>query len=315
MRLIRDLHSVRESTKPSVVSIGNYDGVHVGHVKILDLLKAKSDAIGGQATVLTFEPHPHEFFSPMNAPPRLIRWRDKLEKLKAQDVHQVMTLRFNETLSQTSAEDFVKQVLVDALNTQHVVIGDDFRFGRKRHGDVAMLESLGHQYGFSLTTIDTCMLEGERISSTRIREALRADDFDLAHRLLGYPFAIRGRVAHGDKRGRTIGFPTANIILPSDNLPVWGVYAVKAHFKNQPSKTGVANVGIRPTVGGDRVLLETHLFDFDGDVYGCRIEIEFASKIRNEEKFESFQQLKDQIERDAAAARAWFEINSESGAV
>ena len=144
MRLIRDLHSVRESTKPSVVSIGNYDGVHVGHVKILDLLKAKSDAIGGQATVLTFEPHPHEFFSPMNAPPRLIRWRDKVEKLKAQDVHQVMTLRFNETLSHTSAEDFVKQVLVYALNTQHVVIRADFCLGLKRHAYLALLVLLGH---------------------------------------------------------------------------------------------------------------------------------------------------------------------------
>ncbi|MAF06527.1 MAG: bifunctional riboflavin kinase/FMN adenylyltransferase [Acidiferrobacteraceae bacterium] len=307
MILIRDFYNVQERHRPSVVSIGNFDGVHVGHVRLLGLLKEQAQALGVKTTAMTFEPHPHEFFSPQNAPPRLLRWRDKIEKLTEAGVDQVFSLRFNQTLAQTSAEDFVKKYLVDGLGVRHVVIGDDFRFGRKRIGDVHLLRELGERWGFSISTVDTYIIAGERVSSTRIREALRQDDFDLAEDLLGYRYAIQGRVAHGDRRGRTIGFPTANIVLPHDNIPVWGVYAVRAHFSGRKSQAGVANIGIRPTVGGERVLLEVHLFDFSEEIYAERVRVEFQTKIRPERRFESFEALKEQIARDASAARQWFD--------
>jgi len=307
MILIRDSYNVQAQHRPSVVSIGNFDGVHLGHVRLLALLKEKAEALGAKATAMTFEPHPHEFFSPQNAPPRLLRWRDKLEKLAEAGVDQVFSLRFNEPLSQTSAEDFVRKYLVEGIGVRHVVIGDDFRFGRKRSGDVHLLRKLGAQWDFSISTVDTYVIGDERVSSTRIREVLRQDDFETAESLLGYPYAIHGKIAHGDKRGRTIGFPTANIVLPHDNIPVWGVYAVLMHLPGSGMRPGVANVGIRPTVGGDRVLLETHLFDFSEDIYRERVRVEFKTKIRSEQRFESFDALKAQIARDATAARSWFE--------
>ncbi len=307
MMLIRDFYNVQEQHRPSVVSIGNFDGVHLGHVRLLRLLKEKAQTLGAKATAMTFEPHPHEFFSPQNAPPRLLRWRDKIEKLTDAGVDQVFSLRFNQALAQTSAEDFVKKYLVEGIGVRHVVIGDDFRFGRKRGGDVHLLRELGTQWNFSISTVDTCIIGEERVSSTRIREVLRQDDFDAAASLLGYRYAIHGRVAHGDKRGRTIGFPTANIVLPHDNIPVWGVYAVLMHFEGSATQTGVANVGIRPTIGGDRVLLETHLFDFSKDIYGERVRVEFKAKIRPEQRFDSFEALKEQIAKDAIAARRCFE--------
>ena len=307
MILIRDSYNVQVQHRPSVVSIGNFDGVHLGHVRLLALLKEKAEALGAKATAMTFEPHPHEFFSPQNAPPRLLRWRDKLEKLAEAGVDQVFSLRFNEPLSRTSAEDFVRKYLVEGIGVRHVVIGDDFRFGRKRSGDVHLLRKLGAQWDFSISTVDTYMIGDERVSSTRIREVLRQDDFETAESLLGYPYAIHGKIAHGDKRGRTIGFPTANIVLPHDNIPVWGVYAVLMHFPESGTLPGVANVGIRPTVGGDRVLLETHLFNFSEDIYGERVRVEFKTKIRSEQRFESFDALKAQIAQDATAARSWFE--------
>lgn len=314
MKLIRDFHSLKDTHRPAVISIGNYDGVHLGHAQLLHLLKEQAITLGAKSTVLTFEPHPHEFFSPLNAPPRLLRWRDKVEKLKEHGVDQLMTLRFRHSLAQTSAEDFIKRILVDGLGAQHVVIGDDFRFGRKRLGDATLLEKMGQRYGYSLSTIETCVIEAERVSSSRIREALRQDDFALAQRLLGYRFAIRGRVAHGDKRGRTIGFPTANIVIPHDNVPVWGVYAVRVRLNDGRPVAGVANIGMRPTVGGDRVRLETHLFDFAEEIYGQRIAVEFMAKIRNERKFESFDALKAQIRSDAEAARNWFSSADNQGA-
>jgi riboflavin kinase/FMN adenylyltransferase len=307
MRLIRDFYNVQEGHRPSVVSIGNFDGVHAGHVQLLSVLKKEARTLGVKATAMTFEPHPHEFFSPQNAPPRLLRWRDKIEKLTEAGVDQIFSLRFNQALAQTSAEDFVKKYLVDGLGVRHVVIGDDFRFGRKRTGDVYLLRELGERWDFSISTVDTYLIGSERVSSTRIREALRQDDFDLAEKLLGYRYAIQGRVAHGDKRGRTIGFPTANIVLAHDNVPVWGVYAVRVHSDDGVSRPGVANIGIRPTVGGERVLLETHLFDFADEIYGCRIRVEFEKKIRPEQRFKSFEALKAQIALDADAARQWFE--------
>jgi riboflavin kinase/FMN adenylyltransferase len=206
MILIRDSYNVQVQHRPSVVSIGNFDGVHLGHVRLLALLKDKAQALGAKATAMTFEPHPHEFFSPQNAPPKLLRWREKFEKLSDAGVDQVFSLRFNESLSQTSAEDFVRKYLVEGIGVRHVVIGDDFRFGRKRAGDVHLLRSLGEQWNFSISTVETYLIGDERVSSTRIRDMLKQDDFDTAQSLLGYPYAIHGKIAHGNKLGRTIGF-------------------------------------------------------------------------------------------------------------
>ena len=313
MILIRDLYNIRASHRPSVVSIGNYDGVHLGHARLINVLREQACQLGASATVMTFEPHPHEFFSPDNAPPRLLRWRDKIEKLERAGVDQIFSLRFDRELAQTSAEDFVRKYLVDGLGVRHLVIGDDFRFGRKRTGDINLLRTLGEAWGFTISAVETCEVQGQRVSSSRVRNALGNDDFELAARLLGYRYAIGGRVAHGDKRGRTIGFPTANIVLRYDNVPVWGVYAVLVYSQGRSPLPGIANIGTRPTIGGERVLLETHLFDFDESLYAERIQVEFQTKIRSEKRFESVEALKAQIGKDSETARSWFAQSSQKG--
>ena len=306
VKLIRDIDDQINARKKTVVSIGNYDGVHLGHVRVIELLKERASKLGVASTIVTFEPHPHEFFSPENAPPRLLRWRDKVEKIRRAGIEQVVSLRFNRKIAQASAEDFVKNYLVDGLRVCHVVIGDDFRFGRKRSGDLNLMRILGKKWGFTVSSADTYTVGDDRVSSSRIRDALQNSDFDLASDLLGYRYCINGKVAHGDKRGRTIGFPTANIVLKSENIPVWGVYAVYVHSKSLNSCPGVANIGVRPTVGGNKILLEVHLFGFNEQIYGERIQVEFAKKIRSEKKFDSFEKLKGQIMEDAETAKKWF---------
>jgi len=303
--LIRDFHNLRGSHRPSVVSIGNYDGVHLGHLRLISALQDRARQLGVPATVMTFEPHPSEFFSPERAPPRLLRWREKMERLACAGVDQVFCLRFNQSFAENLAQDFVQRYLVDGLGIRHAVVGDDFRFGRNRAGNTAFLRDMGAKFGFTVTTVPTCEIAGERVSSSRIRSAIQRNDFALAERLLGYPYTISGRVVHGDERGRTIGFPTANIILRHDNLPVWGVYAVTVSRAAGQCLPAVANIGVRPTIGGDRVLLEAHLLNFDSDLYGVRIKVEFKHKIRSEKRFDSVAQLQAQIARDTEVAREW----------
>jgi riboflavin kinase/FMN adenylyltransferase len=287
-----------------VATIGNFDGVHLGHQMIINNLVEQGQKLGLPAVVVVFEPHPLEYFKASEAPSRLTRLREKIAHLKALPVDLVMLLRFSEQLANLEPEDFVRNYLVDGLTVRLLVVGDDFRFGKQRRGDFELLQSLGAVHGFTVSDSATLLNDGQRISSTAIRQVLEAGDLDQARQLLGRPYSVCGRVVHGDGRGRQLGFPTANIQLFRKKSPVRGVFAITAEGLSEQPIPGVANVGIRPTVGGDqRVLLEAHLFDFDEDLYGKQVEIIFQQRIREERTFASIQQLTEQIGKDAQQAR------------
>ncbi len=302
MELIRGRQNIPSSAKPSVVSIGNFDGVHLGHLKLIEMLQREAQRADVPATVLTFDPHPHEFFNPTTAPPRLSTFREKLEQLDKAGVDKVVCLRFNALLAGMSAEEFVEIYLINGLGVRALIVGDDFRFGRDRKGDFSLLQEIGYQADFAVSSVDTFVVDDHRVSSSRIRQILQDADFPLAERLLGRPFTITARVAHGDKRGRTWGFPTANLMLRHSNLPVGGVYAATVRRCGERLH-GVVNVGFRPTVGGKRFLVEVHLLNHNETLYGQRLTVEFRHKIRPEKHFESFDGLKVQIGRDIEQAR------------
>jgi len=255
--------------------------------------------------VITFEPQPMEFFNPDVAPARLTRLREKIAAISDDGIERIMLLEFGPRLAAMAAREFVDRLLVQGLGVRFLLVGDDFRFGHKRVGNFELLRSVGAEQGFEVENLHTIKHGEERVSSTRVREALARGDLEQARHLLGRPYCIQGRVAHGDKRGRTIGFPTANIHLHRRLSPVSGVYAVSVRGVGDAQLPGVANVGKRPTVGGTEPRLEVHLLDFDGDLYGAHLEVEFRLKLREERPFESFDALKEQIARDAAAARQY----------
>ncbi|PLX60086.1 bifunctional riboflavin kinase/FAD synthetase [Sedimenticola selenatireducens] len=310
MQVIRGLHNLRAEHRGCVATIGNFDGVHLGHQAVFRNLRERAAAFGLPTTVVTFEPQPQEFFAPDAAPARLTRMREKLQALKDAGIDRVVLLEFGRKLASMSARQFVQQLLVDGLDVKFLYVGDDFRFGRGRVGDINLLRQVGEARGFEVANMNTFMDGEARVSSTRIREALAQGNLDLAERNLGRPYQICGRVAHGDARGRTIGFPTANIDLHRKVSPVHGVFAVMVHGLAEGSLPGVANIGNRPTVTGDsRYLLEVHLFDFSRVIYGEHVGVEFRKWLRDERRFESFDALRQQIERDAAQARAFFDID------
>ena len=254
--------------------------------------------------MVIFEPQPREYFAPGDAPPRLTRLRDKLALLEEQGVDRVLCLAFNRRLREMSAEQFVQEILIDGLGVKHLEVGDDFRFGCDRSGDFAFLQGSGERHGFTVEAANTVAESGERISSTRLRQVLAEGDFSLAERLLGRPFSISGRVLHGQKLGRQLGAPTANVQLKRVRAPLQGVYRVSVELDGVTQK-GVANIGSRPTVEGDgQPHLEVHLLDFDGDLYGRRITVVFHEKLRDEQRFDSLDALKAAIKADFAAARA-----------
>lgn len=306
MRLIRGLHNMPAAPRGCALTIGNFDGVHRGHQAVLDQLHARAAELQLPATVMVFEPTPQEYFSPATAPARLLRLRDKLTLFRELGVEQVVCLRFDRQLAERDAEAFVKDILIEGLGVRHLVIGDDFRFGKGRSGDFAFLQQAGQQHGFEVVSTQTLVESGERVSSTCIREALAAGELAKAEQLLGRPYTICGRIAPGQQRGRTIGFPTANVRLHRSVSPVSGVFAVRVHGLEGQILEGVANLGTRPTVCGNETVLETHLFDFDRDIYGHYVDIEFCKKLRDEKKFESFEALKQQIQQDAEQARQFF---------
>ena len=303
MELVRGLHNLRPRHRPCVATIGNFDGVHRGHQAVIQALRVAAQRHDLPAMLVTFEPQPREYFARHTSPPRLMRLREKLGALIRYDVHQVLCLRFNAALAGLTADDFVQQILVDGLGVRYLLVGDDFRFGRDRVGDFSQLQQAGSQHGFVVEAIDTFVMDEGRVSSTRVRESLEAGDLEYAAELLGRPFTLCGRVAHGDKRGRTIGFPTANIHLHRQRSPLSGVFAVRMGWSGARAHAGVANIGSRPTVGGARLQLEVHLFDFDQDIYGEHVEVEFLHKLRDEQQFDSFDALREQIELDAIEAR------------
>jgi len=310
MELIRGIHNLQPRHRGCVATIGNFDGLHLGHKAVIEQVKTKASELRLPCVVITFEPQPQEYFRPEEVPARLTRLREKLLALNALQVDRVLCLRFNARLAALSAQDFVQRILVDGLGVQFLVVGDDFKFGKGRRGDFAYLASVGPGLGFQVTDTASFAVSGDRVSSTRIRQALEQGDLQLARQMIGRPYSMCGRVAHGDKRGRSIGFPTANIYLHRQSSPVYGVYAVQFHSSDprlaSSSLCGVANVGQRPTVDGTRTLLEVHLFDFNDDIYGAYVEVSFLLKIRDEQRFESLDALKSQIMRDVELARGFF---------
>jgi riboflavin kinase/FMN adenylyltransferase len=308
--LIRGLHNLRDAHRGCVATIGSFDGVHRGHRAIIEQLLEQARLLGVPSVVMVFEPQPHEFFAGEKAPARLMRLRDKVRALAALGVDRVFCLQFNQRLRSLSAQAFIDQVLVQGLGIKSLVVGDDFRFGCDRAGDFTLLQEAGELQNF--TVLDTCTVldAGERISSTRIRRALEAEDFTEAERLLGHPYTMRGRVVYGQQLGRTIGVPTANVKLRRYRSPLNGVFAVQASFPCQNTGLwyrGVANVGVRPTVGGEtKPVLEVHLFDFSEHCYGREMEVQFDKKMREERKFSSFDALKEQIYSDIERAKFFF---------
>lgn len=312
MQLIRGIHNLGnqpELKNGCVLAIGNFDGVHLGHQQILSRLLEKSSELKVPSVVMLFEPQPREFFSKINSefipPARLMRLRDKLNDLQKLGIDFVLCIRFNRDFAQLSPELFIQKLLVEKLRIHYLSVGDDFRFGAQRQGDFETLKRASQQFGFQIEGSDSHCLGQDRISSSLIREALQKDDLELAEKLLGKPYSIQGRVAHGNKLGRTIGFPTANIMLNRLVTPIQGVYAVQIRTENRLFN-GIANVGNRPTINGTKPLLEVHIFDFVDSIYGKAIEVSFLKKIRSEMKFESFDLLKQQIERDVIATKAFF---------
>jgi riboflavin kinase/FMN adenylyltransferase len=306
MELVRGLHNLRPRHRGCAATIGNFDGVHLGHQSVLGQLAERAAELQVPVTVVTFEPQPREYFSPQSAPPRLTRFREKVEALRRFGVDRVVSLRFDSRIAEMAPEAFVRKILLEGLGVKYLVVGDDFRFGRDRAGTFTMLQQAGDEHGFPVVNMHTFDIKGSRVSSTRVREALASGDLAAAEALLGRQYRMSGRVAHGDKRGRQIGFPTANIHLHRTATPVSGVFAVEMFGLPHEPVPGIANVGTRPTVDGTRTLLEVNLFNFSGNIYGCHVQVEFLKKIREERHFESFEALKEQIERDVVQARGYF---------
>ena len=290
--------------RPNAVTIGNFDGIHLGHQAMLARLTSRAASVGAAPTVLTFEPHPREIFTPASAPSRLTSLREKLEILRGLHVAHVHVCRFTKAFAALSAEDFVRRILVNGLKARYVLVGDDFRFGARRAGDFALLQSMGREFGFEAEALHTVETAGQRASSTAVRDALAAGDMATAAQMLGRPYSISGRVVGGDKLGRKIGYPTANIQLKHNKPPLKGIFAVHVQGLEQPDWPGVASLGTRPTVHANgRPTLEVHLFNFDRSVYRKHLRVEFLHKLRDEAKFPSMEALIAQIDRDARQAR------------
>lgn len=301
--LFRDLHGACLTPSGSVACIGAFDGLHLGHRALLRHTVERAKTLGVPAVALSFEPLPREYFARDAKPPRLMLVRDKLETLREIGFDVVGLLRFNGRLASMSAEDFIRAVLVERLAVREVWVGPDFCFGKGRAGDLALLQAIGREAGFSAGTIEPVKFDGERVSSTRIRELLGEGDFAAAAKLLGAPYRIGGRVVRGKQLGRTLGFPTANLRFGNRTPALNGIYATWVHGVDDQPWPSVSSFGTRPTVDGNEPLLEAHLFDFDGDLYGRHIEVEFVEKLRDEEKFDGLPALVEQMHRDAAQAR------------
>ena len=312
MQLIRGIHNLQvisdTDKQGCVLTIGNFDGVHLGHRRVISALLERAKILNCESVVIVFEPQPQELFAPKTAPARLCRLRDKYNLLKSLGVDRLICINFNRKFANQSAEDFIEQLLVKRLSVQHLIIGDDFHFGKNRVGNFEMLCEAGEQFGFAVSDTASYKMADCRISSTEIRHALEQDRLADAETMLGRPYSIMGRVFHGEKIGRQLGFPTANVYLKRRVSPVAGVYAVKVKTA-EGEFYGVANVGTRPTViehvAKIKKQLEVHIFDFNADLYGQTIEVIMLKKIRNEMKYDSLIALKAQINKDCEHAREY----------
>ena len=302
--------SARTET-PIALTIGNFDGVHVGHQAMLTRLKDTASRLGLPACVMTFEPHPREFFSPNQAPARLTSLREKLKLLIQAEVECIHVYRFNDDFARISAEEFITRILNQELSVRWLLVGDDFRFGARRAGDFAMLQAFSAANGFTVETMPSVNIDGRRVSSTAVRQALAHGDLNTARKLLGRPYSVSGRVIGGDKLGRQIGFPTANIQLKYNHPPLSGIFVVAVHGALQSSPatvlSGVASLGVRPTIHENgKPILEVHLFDFNDEIYGQYLQVDFLHKLRDEEKYANIDTLIRQIKKDVAQARDFF---------
>ncbi len=311
MELIRGLHNLRPRHRGCVATIGNFDGVHRGHQRILEQVLSQASERGLKSAVVLFEPQPQEFFAPEQAPPRLMTLRDKIRALDAAGVEQLLCCRFDDAFRGQSAEQFVQRLLVGGLGVEYLVVGDDFRFGAGREGDFAYLQTAGEKFGFEVTDTATCLIDDTRVSSTRVRAALQVGDLDQAANLLGRPYSISGRVRHGDKIGRQLNTPTANLAMRRVQSPVAGVYSVRVSGAGLQQAPAVANVGTRPTVNGSDNRLEVHLLDYDGDLYGQYLDVEFLHYQREEMKFDGLEALKQAIQQDIDQARLFFGLTQD----
>lgn len=306
MKIIRDIHDIKDHPA-CVVSIGNYDGLHLGHQSIIKQLIEYSTKTGLPGVVITFEPYPMEYFSPETAPARLTDFRQKIEMFDAMQVDHIICLRFNHSLASMTARTFVEELLVKKINIRGLIVGNDFRFGNNREGNIELLKEMSDKSGFELIPADTFHYNGTRVSSSLVRGHLAIGDFDLVRELLGQAYQIDGTVIHGDKRGRELGHPTANLACNRVNYPLSGVYVVRVHGLNEAVYDGVANIGTRPVFNGEKMLLETHIFNFNQEIYGKRISVEFCKKLRDEQQFHSVETLGKQIANDVNKARDYFE--------
>lgn len=299
---------------PVALTIGNFDGVHLGHQAMLRRMEEAARQRGLPACVMTFEPHPREFFAPDQAPTRLTNLREKLELFAEYGVERVYICRFTRQFAAIAAEDFIADMLHRRLRTRWVLIGDDFRFGAKRVGDFVLLSQRGAELGFEVEAMHSVMAADLRVSSTAVREALAAGRMDLARTLLGRPYSISGRVEHGDSLGHKIGFPTANIQLKHNRPPLWGIFAVEVEGLGDRPLQGAASLGVRPTVKSNgRPTLEVHLFDFDREIYNRHVRVDFLHKLRDEMKFPDLETLTAQIAADVAQAKAFFVGRGDAG--
>ncbi|AIR70585.1 bifunctional riboflavin kinase/FAD synthetase [Dickeya fangzhongdai] len=311
MQLIRGIHNLQACHYGCVLTIGNFDGVHRGHQALLERLKQEGQARGLPVMVMIFEPQPLELFAAEKAPARLTRLRDKVKYLAQAGVDYLLCVTFDASFAANHANTFISSLLVEKLGVKFLVVGDDFRFGAGREGDFLLLQKAGAEQNFEVISTTTFCSSGKRVSSTAVREALAQDDLVLAEELLGHPFSISGRVVHGNELGRTIGFPTANLPLKRQVSPVSGVYAVQVYGLGDAPLPGVANIGTRPTVTGDkRQQLEVHLLDVTLDLYGRHIDVVMCKKLRSEQRFASLDALKQQIANDVVAAREFFGLKA-----
>ena len=303
MELVRGLANLRDAHRGAVVTIGNYDGVHRGHQHMLATVTGRARELGLPATVVTFEPTPREYFEGDSAPARLMRLREKLEALPLYGVDRVVVLRFDRRMQAMGADEFVERLLVRGLGARHVVVGHDFHYARRREGNIDTLRAAGDRHGYTVEEVGRFLVDGERVSSSLVREALGRGDLARAGLLLGRPYRMAGRVRRGQQLGRRLGYPTANLALHRKVVPLWGVFAVRVSGAGLVDHPAVASLGTRPTIDGTEPLLEVHVFDHDGDLYGRYLDVDFVRRLRDERRFESLDSLVEQMHRDAAEAR------------
>lgn len=303
MEIIRGLYNLRNRFKQCVITLGNFDGIHLGHQALISRLKEVGEQKQLPTVVMLFEPQPLEFFNREQAPSRLTSFQEKCTFLEALDIDYILVIPFNQTFANMSAQTFIEQGLIKQLMAQYIIIGDDFRFGAKRLGGFGLLKQYADKGAFEVENLATYIIDGQRVSSTAIRQALLDDDFVQTRMLLGRAYTIQGRVIHGNQLARQLGFPTANILLHRKKPALHGVYFVKVkNIISSQYDMGIANIGIRPTINGKTAVLEVNIFDFNQDIYGQYLDVEFIEKIRDEVKFASLAALQTQIKQDICIA-------------